>query len=76
MQHLIYVYNLLNRIRRSGLLPIPECGIRYIDFLRHINRHMTVVVSNLGNHIIGENLSEQFRGFHVLQAVYVLVFLQ
>jgi hypothetical protein len=43
MEHLIEVYNLLHRIRRPGLLPVPERGIGNEDLFRGIGKDEFVV---------------------------------
>jgi hypothetical protein len=43
MEHIVEVYNLLYRIGRPGLLPIPESGIGNEDLFRGIGKDKFVI---------------------------------
>src|SRR4030065_1594452 len=57
MKHLIKIYNLLYRIRRPGLLSVPESGIGDEDLIRGIGKYKFVIEFYLANLIVWEDTS-------------------
>ena len=57
MQIIINRYNLLCRIRRSGLLSITKCGICNPDFFRHTVRYNSVIERDTWNLCIRKQVS-------------------
>jgi hypothetical protein len=57
MEHFIEVHNLLYRIRRPGLLSIPESGIGDEDLFRGIGKDKFIIELYPTNLIIGKDPS-------------------
>src|SRR4030042_6989000 len=57
MKHLIKVYNLLYRIRRPGLLSVPESGIGDEDLIRGIGKYKFIIEFYLANLIVRKNIA-------------------
>jgi hypothetical protein len=56
MEHIVEVYNLLYRIGRPGLLPIPKSGIGNEDLFRGIGKDKFVIEFHSANLLIGKNI--------------------
>src|SRR4030042_4402096 len=57
MKHVEEIENLLYRIRRSGLLPVPESGISDEDLFRRIDKDEFVIELHPANLIIWKDAS-------------------
>lgn len=76
VHHLIEISNLRRRKGRHCLLPISESGICNPNFIRDIHGNQAVVEPRHGHLIIRENIPEQHRLFHILQRIFIVVFLK
>ena len=70
------VCDFLNRIRRTGLLAVAERSVRDPNFVRHAERHPTVIERDFRNFRIIVNFRIQIGRSYVLQIVYVRMLLQ
>jgi hypothetical protein len=61
MEHFIEVYNLLHRIRRPGLLPVPERGIGNEDLFRGIGKDEFVIELHPANLFVRKNIAIEVR---------------
>jgi hypothetical protein len=61
MEHLIEVYNLFHRIRRPGLLPVPERGIGNEDLFRGIGKDEFIIELHPANLFVWEDTTIEVR---------------
>jgi hypothetical protein len=55
MKHIVEVDNLLDGVRRPGLLPVPESGVRDEDLLSRIGKDEFIIKFDPANLFIGED---------------------
>ena len=76
MQMIIDCHDLLRRIRRPGLLSIPESRIRDPDILRHIVRYCPVIERDLGYLGIRKHIPENIWFLHIIQYIHMFFYFQ
>ena len=76
MQMIVDRDDLFRRVRRPGLLAVPEGRIRDPDILRHIVGHRPVIERNLRNLGIRKHIPENIRFLHIIQNIHVLFYFQ
>ena len=76
VQIVIDRHDLFRGVRCSGLLPVPECGVRDPDLIRHVMGHDPVVKCDLRHLFIPEQIPEDIRRLHIDERIHVLLQLQ
>ena len=69
MQHVEDIDDLLHRIRRPGLLAVPEGGVGEQHLLRRRGQDEFVVEIDAGHLGVGKDIPHQIGFIHFLQAI-------
>ena len=70
MQHIVEVHYLLNCVRGSGLLAVPEGGAGYPYLIRQLHGYYHIVKDHPRHFRVGEDIPEQVGLLHIFNLVF------